>query len=96
MHPAHQGKHLVFADGDARLLGVLDKHVFVEKLLPGGVADLLLGLLVTAGAEELVDGRVTVDVRLEIRIGAEYRRAYGGEASHCGRAAASFDAFHSN
>ena len=67
---AHQGHHLVLADGQAGFLGVLDKHVFVQKLLPGRVADLLLGLLGAGGAgEELVDGRVTVDVSLEVRVG---------------------------
>ena len=67
--PAHQGHHFVLTHGDAGVLRVLDKHVSVKKLLPGGVADLLLGLLVAACAEQFVDGRVTVDVGLEIRIG---------------------------
>ena len=67
---AHQGHHLVLADGQAGVLGILDKHVLVQELLPCGVADLLLGLLVADGAgEELVDGRVTVDVGLEVRVG---------------------------
>ena len=67
---AHQGDHLILADGDARSPGVLDKHVLVKEFLPGGVADLLLGLLVADGAgHQFVDGRVAVDVRLEIRVG---------------------------
>ena len=67
---AHQGQHLVLADGQAGILGILDEHVLVQELLPRGVADLLLGLLVADGpGEELVDGRVTVDVGLEVRVG---------------------------
>ena len=55
------------ADGDARGLGVLDEQILVHKLLPGGVADLLLGLLVLhAGAgDDFVDLGVPFNI-LEI------------------------------
>ena len=67
----HKRLHLFFSDLDSSLIGFLGEEIPVDEVLPGGVTDLLLLLLVLGGSSgyHLIDSGEIFYVLLKIDIG---------------------------